>query len=403
VGAGSQDRGGGSVRPVSTRRPYGSGSLSIRTDGRGRESYYGRWRIAGKQTQRRLGAVRAPGTRAGLTVSQAEAELRRQMDETTSVRSVGDRLAITEAAAEYIADARRRGRKRSTLSNIESEVRVHLAPFLGKKSMQAVTRTDVRDLLAALEQKGLAAKSIRNVVATMGALYKFAMHPDRRWAAQNPTEGVALPAAAGGHDVRYLTPAEIRTLLDHIPAGIYRDSDRAMFAAAAWTGLRQGELRALRWEDVDLSARRVRVRRSVVLGEVDAPKSARAVRSVPLTVELAKALEELRGRSRFAADGALVFGHPQSGEVQPRANIGRRFASALEAAGLPPRRFHDLRHSYGTAMAAAGVPMRTLQELMGHRDHATTLIYADYSPNPHEAAMAEAAFSLPDAQAVARA
>ena len=43
-------------------------------------------------------------------------------------------------------------------------------------------------------------------------------------------------------------------------------------------------------------------------------------------------------------------------------------------------------------MAAAGVPMRTLQELMGHRDHATTLIYADYSPQPHETAMVEAAF-----------
>jgi integrase len=380
---------------VSTRRPYGAGSLSVRVDGRARESWYGRWRIAGKQTQRRLGAVRAPGTRVGLTRSQAEAELRRQIETTTSVRSVGDRLTVAEVAAEYIDDARRRGRKRSTLSNIDSEARVHLAPFLGGKSMQAVTRQDVRDLIASLEQKGLAPKTVRNVIATLGALYKFAAHPDRRWAtAGNPTEGVALPAASGGHDIRFLTPAEIRTLLDHIPEGIYHDSDRAMFAAAAWTGLRQGELRALHWEDIDLPARRVRVRRSVVLGEIDAPKSARAVRAVPLTAELAKALEELRGRSRFADDGDLVFGHPQSGDVQPRANIGRRFAGALEAAGLPPRRFHDLRHSYGTAMAAAGVPMRTLQELMGHRDHATTLIYADYSPNPHEAAMAEAAFAV---------
>jgi len=368
----------------------------IRVDGRARESWYGRWRIVGKQTQRRLGPVRAPSTRVGLTRAQAEAELRRQMEATTSVRSVGDRLTIVEVAAEYIDDARRRGRKRSTLANIDSETRVHLAPFFAGKSMQAVTRQDVRDLIAALEQKGLAPKTVRNVIATLGALYKFAAHPDRRWAtAGNPTEGVALPTAIGdGHDIRFLTPTEIRTLLDHIPEGIYRESDRAMFAAAAWTGLRQGELRALRWEDVDLPARRVRVRRSVVLGEIDAPKSARAVRSVPLTAELAKALEELRGRSRFADDGDLVFGHPQSGDVQPRANIGRRFAVALEAAGLPSRRCHDLRHAYGTAMAAAGVPMRTLQELMGHRDHATTLIYADYSPQPHETAMVEAAFSV---------
>ena len=380
---------------MSSRRPYGAGSLSIRVDSRGRQSWYGRWRVEGHHAQRRLGPVRAPGTRTGLTRRAAEAELRRQLEATTSVRSVGDRLTIAEVAAEYINDARRRGRKRSTLANIDSETRIHLAPFLAGKSMQAVTRQDVRDLIAALERKGLAPKTVRNVIATLGALYKFAGHPDRRWAAGNPTERVALPTATGGsHDIRFLTPAEIRTLLDHIPEGIYHDSDRAMFAAAAWTGLRQGELRALRWEDVDLPAQRVRVRRSVVLGEIDSPKSARAVRSVPLTAELAKALEERGEFTKLPIDGdSLVFGHPQSGEVQPRANIGRRFAVALEAAGLPPRRFHDLRHSYGTAMAAAGVPMRTLQELMGHRDHATTLIYADYSPQPHETAMAEAAFA----------
>jgi len=55
--------------------------------------------------------------------------------------------------------------------------------------------------------------------------------------------------------------------------------------------------------------------------------------------------------------------------------------------------FHSLRHSFGTAMAAQGVPMRTLQELMGHRDFATTLIYADYAPSAHEATWAEAAFA----------
>jgi integrase len=60
--------------------------------------------------------------------------------------------------------------------------------------------------------------------------------------------------------------------------------------------------------------------------------------------------------------------------------------------------FHSLRHCFGTAMAAQGVPMRTLQELMGHRDFATTLIYADYAPSAHEAEWAEKAFALPDAE-----
>jgi integrase len=255
--------------------------------------------------------------------------------------------------------------------------------------MQSITRQDIADLIAALERKGLAPKTIRNIIATVSAVYRFALHPDRRWAVVNPTESVSLPTPTTSTEIHYLTAAEIRKLLGHVPAGIYQASDRVMFAAAAWTGLRQGELRALRWQDVDLDAGRVRVRRSIVLGKIDTPKSARSVRSVPLTAELA----EMLGTLRDGADGdALVFGHPLSGEPQPRANVSRRFSVALVAAGLPPRRFHDLRHSYGTAMAGAGVPMRTLQHFMGHRDHATTLRYSDYSPSGSEAAMAEAAF-----------
>jgi integrase len=67
-------------------------------------------------------------------------------------------------------------------------------------------------------------------------------------------------------------------------------------------------------------------------------------------------------------------------------------------------RFHDLRHTFGTRMAGAGVPMRTLQEFMGHRDIATTMVYADYAPSPHEAQLIERAFGsdgveTPDAAA----
>jgi integrase len=66
---------------------------------------------------------------------------------------------------------------------------------------------------------------------------------------------------------------------------------------------------------------------------------------------------------------------------------------AIEAAEVREVRFHDPRHTYGTAMAAAGVPLRTLQEWMGHRDIATTMIYADYCPSGQEGELAEQAFA----------
>ena len=115
--------------------------------------------------------------------------------------------------------------------------------------------------------------------------------------------------------------------------------------------------------------------------------------------ELAGELDRLYKATRWQSDGDLVFAHPVTGDVQPKANISRRFRRALKAAGLDEsHRFHDLRHTFGTRMAAAGVPLRTLQEYLGHRDLATTQIYADYSPSQREAAMVAAAFAdQPDA------
>ena len=162
------------------------------------------------------------------------------------------------------------------------------------------------------------------------------------------------------------------------------------------TGLRQGELIALRWSDVDWTAQRVRVRRSHVLGEFDTPKSRRSVRIVPLSARVARELDLWQQTTRWSSDDAVVFAEPASGEVLRRGALMRRYRRALKAAKLEPsHRFHDLRHTFGTAMAAAGVPMRTLQEWMGHRDLQTTLIYADYVPNAGEVEMVDRAFADP--------
>lgn len=118
-----------------------------------------------------------------------------------------------------------------------------------------------------------------------------------------------------------------------------------------------------------------------------------APRAVPLADEAAKALEGVHAWSKWKADDDLVFAHPVTGGVLAKSNISRRMHVALKAAGLDEaHRFHDLRHTFGTRAAAAGVPMRTLQEWMGHADHTTTLIYADYSPGGYETEMIERAF-----------
>lgn len=379
---------------MAARRSYGTGSLLKVPNSAGVESWYGKWWAHGRQVKRRIGLVRVAGGRAGLSQTQAEAELRRLMAETEVKPRAGERLDVEEVARRYRLHAERRGRKRSTVQNIESEVRVHLAPFFAGRALDAVAPEDVIDLVLTLEDKDLAPKTIRNVVATLSALFNFAMAPQRRWATGNPCVGIELPAVPDSGEIRFLTLDEVDALVKHARPGEFQLLDRAIFLTAAMTGLRKGELVALRWKDVDWLAARIRVRQNYVRGKFGTPKSKRSTRSVPMADQVAGALDRLYKQSGWQGDGDLVFAHPRTGGTLPKANVTRRMRAALKAAKLDSsHRFHDLRHTFGTRMAAASVPLRTLQEWMGHRDLATTQIYADYAPSAHEAQMVAAAFA----------
>jgi integrase len=156
------------------------------------------------------------------------------------------------------------------------------------------------------------------------------------------------------------------------------------------TGLRLGELCALRWRDIDWTASTIRVRENYVMGEFGSPKSRRSFRSVPMPPEVGGQLDRYFKFCDEPEDGDLVFADPEA-ETQPggtpleKTFVLRWLRKALTAAGLPRHRFHGLRHTFGTVMAAAGVPMRTLQEWMGHRDIKTTERYADYMPRTRDA------------------
>ena len=165
---------------MTARRSYGTGSLYVREDSAGRETWYGRWHANGSRVKRRIGLKRTEGATDGLTRTQAEAKLRELMAEVQVSARAGERLTVAEVDRRYRAHGKRAGRKPSTLGNIESEVRVHLVPFFRDKSMDSIRPEDVLDLVTVLEGKRLAPKTIRNIVATLSALFNFAKAPRRQ-------------------------------------------------------------------------------------------------------------------------------------------------------------------------------------------------------------------------------
>ncbi len=358
------------------RRSYGTGSIGVRHG-----AYYGRWRAGGRMVQRKLGPVREPGTREGLTRAQAERELRRRMEEDAVVVSHRARRTLEETGRAYLHHLEHvLERKPSTVQDYLIMLERHLVPFFGEQPLERIDTDRVAAYMAAKRRDKLATKTVLNHLNFLHGVFAFAVK--RSWVPANPVATVDRPRQRGANpDILFLELEEVQALLRAVPDDVYGPTERALYLTAAMTGLRQGELVALRWKDIDWPAGRVRVRQNRVPGQYGSPKSRRGSRAVPLADRVAGELERHFQRSPLQHDDDLVFAHPLTGGPLDPSKVLTRFKAALKAAGVRPVRFHDLRHTFGTRMAAAGVPLRTLQEWMGHRDYKTTAIYADYQPD----------------------
>jgi integrase len=300
-------------------------------------------------------------------------------------------MTVEKAGERLIDHLEALGRKATTIATYRSLYRTHLLAHLGKLDLERVRPEDIERMVGRMRRSGTGPKTTVNALALLHQVFD---HGRRRgWCSSNPCALVDRPRVEQSADIHYLELDEIEAVLRAVPAeDPLGPTDRTLFLTAATTGLRQGELLALRWCDIDWTAGRVRVRRNYVRGHLGTPKSRRSSRAVPLADRVAGELERHFQRSHHQDDADLVFGHPEKGTVLDHSYLVRRFKKALAAAGVRKVRFHDLRHSFGTRMAATGVPLRTLQEWLGHRDLKTTLIYADYLPSAHEAEWVEAAF-----------
>jgi integrase len=224
-----------------------------------------------------------------------------------------------------------------------------------------------------MNRRSAAGLSPRRVVY-IHAVLRRALVTAERWGmvSRNVAKLVDTPRVTR-HEITPLTPEQARVLIESAVA----DRHRALWLTALGTGLRQGELLALRWEDVDLEEGRLRVRHS--LANVDCeltlqePKTNRSRRSLVLPEAVTVALRAHRTRQRMDrlaagsrwVDSGHVFA-TMLGKPHHAATITRCFDDALDRAGLPKVRFHDLRHSAATFLLAEGFTLEDVKNLLGH-------------------------------------
>ena len=268
--------------------------------------------------------------------------------------------------------ARANRQKPSTIAAKEMILRVHLVPRLGSRRLDTITNEQVQQLKRALSAK--AAKTVNNVLTVLNVLLKTAVE----WAIlkQMPCTIRLLPVpktSATFHDFD-----DYEQLVDTA-----RRSDWQIYLIVLLggeAGLRCGEMLALEWADVDLTARQLCVRRSDWEGHVTVPKGGRQ-RYVPLTIRLAKALRAHRHLS-----GPRVL-YQQDGSPLTRKTVQNWMRRVTRHARITGNGVHMLRHTFCSHLAMRGAPARAIQELAGHQDLTTTQRYMHLSPAAIEGAI----------------
>jgi integrase len=282
------------------------------------------------------------------------------------------RRTIGEAAGEWVAAARagvvrtRSGDayKPGALRGYEHALAKRLIPRFGRLKVSALTRNAIQDLVDELQTEEFAPSTIRNTVLPLRAIYRRLGARDE--VLLNPTVGLSLPAIRERRE-RIARPEEARLLL-----GALSPKDQPVWATALYGGLRRGELRALRWGDIDFGAGLIRVERGwdPKEGPIE-PKSRAGRRRVPLAKPLRSYLAAHRLRSEGDSDD-LVFRGRGGKPLAPDALI-ERARRAWADFGLTQIGLHECRHTYAAFMIAAGVNAKALSTYMGHSTISMTL------------------------------
>ena len=350
---------------MATRRGHGEGSIFKRKVGgkvvgwtamldlgyengkRKRQAFYGRDR----------GEVRAK-------LDEARHNLRR------GLLVAGPKVTTAQWLERWLRDVAKPNVRPSTFRRYKDLTEQHIVPGLGRIPLERLTPADVRQLLNAKLAEGLAPRTVHHVRSVLRTALH---HAERDGLIQRNAAALAESPRVERKEMQSFTPEQARAF----QLGIKADPEQALYLVSLDSGLRQGEVLGLRWQDVDLDAGALRVthalqrvERKLVLVELKTKKSKRTVK---LGVVVAKVLrdhrawqvrEQLRLGSQWI-DHGLVFtgahGLPLDG-----TGLTKRFQALLERVGLPRMRFHDLRHSSASLLLSQHIPARVVMERLGH-------------------------------------
>jgi integrase len=363
------------------RRAKGEGAISLRKDGR----WEARLSLGGQDARRRRRTLYG---RTRAEVARKLRDAQKKIDEGQPLPP--ERLTVQSHLKSWLVEKKGKVRP-ETWRRYDELVRFHIVPVVGAVRLNKLEIQDVQLLHQSLVDRvsGTTAHHVHSVL-------RAALQDAIRWGlvSRNVAALISAPRRTTP-EMKFLTASDARCLLE-AAAG---EPLEALFVLAITAGLREDELQALRWKDVDVDRRSLRVTATLitvkegapVLGEPKTQKSRRWVYLSELATEALNRHRSHQEALRDSAEGAwrehgLVFTN-DLGQPLWRSHIWRAFSILLKKASLGQVRFHDLRHTAASLLLAEGTPVKVVSELLGHSDVKTTLaIYAHVIPGMQEQA-----------------
>lgn len=369
-----------------SKRGNNEGSITRRPDGR----WHARMSLDSGKRKHFYGKTRQE------VAAQLTAALR-ERDQGLSL-VLDERQTLAQYLDSWLATMRSAVRPR-TWQRYEQYIRLHTTPFLGKVALSKLTAQQVQGLYANRLEAGCSPTSVKHLHTVLHKALEDAL---RLGLVQRNVVDLVRAPRMQRVEMRVLTLKQVRTLL----TAAQGDRFEALYTLAVTTGMRRGELLALKWRDVDLgsaangqAALQVRATLQKTKGGFvyAEPKSARSRRRIALTAAATEALRTHRARQAEERllvgaeweDHDLMFCTHQGKPLIGSNVLNQNFHPLLKRAGLPRIRFHDLRHTAATLLLLRSVHPKVVSELLGHSSVSLTLdVYSHVLPDMQREATA---------------
>lgn len=256
--------------------------------------------------------------------------------------------------------------KASSVKYYNFQLERHILPAIGSLRLCDVTRQVVKQLLLDRRNDGYSTSTLHGIRLTLSKAFQTAV--ELGYLEHNPASGIRLGERRPAEERKVLSPSEIRLLLAHLS-----EPCRTIVLVAVLTGLRIGEILALRWKRLDFQRATIEVMETFSDGQFGTPKTRSSRRVIPMSQAVRDAFDFHRAAFQGAQPDHVVFTTPKGTPLSPKNLYNRVLAPACDQTGLKRVSWHSFRHTNATLLGEVGESVKTAQSILGHSDIETTL------------------------------